>query len=73
MDLVDFEWRFGVTASTSEVNQVGRSFVHLKLTLQEKETLKCTTKTIECSIQQFYKLFSELEQAQSQLEDMSLV
>ena len=27
----------------------------------------------ELSIQQFYKLFSELEQAQSQLEDMSLL
>ena len=48
-ELVDFEWRFGVTASTSEVKQVGRTFVHLKLKLHEKAGEgrgKMTVKTI---------------------------
>ena len=48
-ELVDFEWRFGVTASTSEVKQVGRTFVHLKLKLHEKAgegRRKMTVKTI---------------------------
>ena len=35
-----------MTASTSEVKQIGRSFVHLKLSLQDKESHKCTVKTI---------------------------
>ncbi|QDZ26110.1 hypothetical protein HOP50_20g86770 [Chloropicon primus] len=71
MELVDFEWRFGVTASTSEVKQVGRTFVHLKLIFNKDEG-KPVVKTIELSIQQFYTLLSQLEQAQVQLEDMLL-
>ena len=33
--LVDMEWRFGVTASSSEMQKVGSSFLQLKLLLNK--------------------------------------
>ena len=35
--LVDMEWRFGVTASTSELKSVGATFLQLKLMLQKRD------------------------------------
>ena len=32
-ELVDFQWRFGVTAASSTVDRVGRTFLHIQLTL----------------------------------------
>lgn len=29
--LVDMEWKFGVTASTSQINKLGNAFLQLKL------------------------------------------
>ncbi|WZN67078.1 COMM domain-containing protein [Chloropicon roscoffensis] len=72
MELVDFEWRFGVTASTSEVQQVGRTFVHLKLVLEDPTVGDRDVRTIELSVEKFYQLLSQLEQAQGQLEDILL-
>ena len=32
-EMVDFQWRFGVTASSSSVDRVGRTFLHIQLTI----------------------------------------
>lgn len=34
-NLVDMEWKFGVTASTDELRQVGSTFLQLKLTIDK--------------------------------------
>jgi hypothetical protein len=38
--LVDMEWKFGVTASTSAIDKVGNPFLQLKLVLNVNEKLE---------------------------------
>jgi hypothetical protein len=38
--LVDMEWKFGVTASTSEIDKIGNPFLQLKLVLNVGEKLE---------------------------------
>ena len=98
-----------MTASTIEVQQVGRTFVHLKLVLEDPTVGDRDVRTIgeplnwsamaphpfspppthpsvslpgsdvadclphpELSVEKFYQLLSQLEQAQGQLEDILL-
>ncbi len=61
--LVDLEWRFGVTASTDEMAQVGSTFLQLKLVVDkggEREIVH-----LELSLPQFYQFLAQMERAQS--------
>ncbi|KAG8231257.1 hypothetical protein J437_LFUL011111 [Ladona fulva] len=65
--IVDAEWNFGVTASSSEMKVVGTTYLHLKLLV---ESGNGTIKTLhfEMTLPQFYSFLHELERAKSSLE-----
>lgn len=68
--LVDLDWTFGVTASTSEMDQVGSAFLQLKMTLDTGDN---TTQDeyLELSIDQFFSFLSSLEQCKKFLDLVS--
>eukprot|EP00164_Ancoracysta_twista_P011344 GFYU01017468.1.p1 GENE.GFYU01017468.1~~GFYU01017468.1.p1 ORF type:complete len:198 (+),score=72.06 GFYU01017468.1:72-665(+) len=63
--LVDMEWVFGVTASNSDVDQIGSTFLKLKLVL-DKGTHKEDV-YMELTIPQFYQFLGDMEKARSQM------
>eukprot|EP00668_Euglena_longa_P003700 GGOE01004342.1.p2 GENE.GGOE01004342.1~~GGOE01004342.1.p2 ORF type:complete len:100 (-),score=32.53 GGOE01004342.1:211-510(-) len=74
MDLakvVDVDWKFGVTVSSSENDEEGSTFLHLKLTLQEGRAMRFLY--LELSLQQFYELLHKLNRAKQALEVSSTV
>ncbi|KAL2722813.1 COMM domain-containing protein 7-like [Vespula squamosa] len=62
----DISWRFGVTAMSSDSNKVGKSFLQLKLCLNEGSRIK--EHFIEMSIPEFYKFLHDLEKAKINLD-----
>ena len=68
--LVDMDWKFGVTAATSEDSQLGHSFIQLKLVL-DKGVKQKENVCLELSLPQFYKFLHEMQKAKSSLELLS--
>ena len=66
--LVDIEWSFGVTASTSELAQVGQTFLKLKLVLDRGPGEAPENVFAEVSLEQFYDLLAKFEQTAAQME-----
>ncbi|KAL9646999.1 hypothetical protein ABK040_013853 [Willaertia magna] len=64
--LIDMDWRFGVTASSSELNEVGTTFLQLRLTIDEGGLKKDVF--LEMTLQQFYDFLHEMEKAQTTLD-----
>ncbi|KOC66404.1 COMM domain-containing protein 7 [Habropoda laboriosa] len=64
--IVDVSWRFGVTAASSESNNVGKSFVQLKLNLEECGKTKNVF--VEMTISEFYQFLHDLEKAKCNLD-----
>lgn len=64
--LKDLDWRFGVTASSSEIKEVGRTFLQLKLTLDQGDGLRDVF--VELTLPQFYDLLHQLESAKQTLD-----
>eukprot|EP01137_Pigoraptor_chileana_P011565 Opistho-2@62650 len=64
--LLDLEWRFGVTAGTSELRKAGGTFLQLKLTI-DKGT-KTEIVNMELSLPQFYSFLHEMETAKANIE-----
>ncbi|GCB72145.1 COMM domain-containing protein 7 isoform X2 [Scyliorhinus torazame] len=67
--LVDMEWKFGVTAGSSELQKVGSIFLQLKLVI--KKGNKSENVYIELTLPQFYNFLHEMEQAKTSLECFS--
>ncbi|XP_041061359.1 COMM domain-containing protein 7 [Cetorhinus maximus] len=67
--LVDMEWKFGVTAGSSELQKVGSIFLQLKLVI--KKGNKSENVYMELTLPQFYNFLHEMEQAKSSLECFS--
>lgn len=67
--LVDMEWRFGVTAADSDMRKVGNSYLQLKLVV-DKGT-KTEEIFMELTLPQFYSFLHEMERAKSSLEYLS--
>ena len=65
--LVDMEWKFGVTAATSEKNVMGQSFLQLKLVL-DKGNKQTESVNMELTLPQFYSFLHEMEKARSSFE-----
>ncbi|XP_076284662.1 COMM domain-containing protein 7 [Lasioglossum baleicum] len=59
-------WRFGVTAASNESDNIGKSFLQLKLDLEEDG--KPNTVFVEMTISEFYKFLHDLEKAKSDLD-----
>lgn len=68
--LVDMDWKFAVTAATSDESQVGHSFLQLKLVL-DKGNEHYENVCLELTLPQFYSFLHEMEKAKSSLELLS--
>ncbi|XP_052067748.1 COMM domain-containing protein 7-like [Mytilus californianus] len=67
--LVDMEWKFGVTAASSQVDKVGNTFLQLKLAINTGNGIKNTY--MELTLPQFYSFLHEMEKAKASLEYLS--
>jgi len=66
--LVDMEWRFGVTASTSELKSVGATFLQLKLVLEQRDGGGARAVHLELTLPQFYEFLASMEKCQAYLD-----
>ncbi|XP_072223347.1 COMM domain-containing protein 7 [Leuresthes tenuis] len=64
--LVDMEWKFGVTAGTSEIQKVGNIFLQLKLVVRKGNSTENIH--MELTLPQFYNFLHEMERAKSSME-----
>ena len=69
-ELVDFQWRFGVTAASSEVDRVGQTFLQLTLVL-DKGTEGRQNVRMELSLPQFYDFLQQMQSASRQVEKLA--
>ncbi|OWF51657.1 COMM domain-containing protein 7-like [Mizuhopecten yessoensis] len=67
--LLDMEWKFGVTAGSSEADKVGNTFLQLKLVINTGNGTKNTY--MELTLPQFYSFLHEMEKAKASLEYLS--
>lgn len=67
--LVDLEWKFGVTAASSEMDRVGTTFLQLKLVISKGSSLENVW--MELTLPQFYAFLHEMERAKASLEYFS--
>lgn len=67
--LVDMDWSFGVTASSDDCDQVGKTFLQLKLTIDRGDEGTAPV-FLELSLDQFYQVLASLEKTQQVLELM---
>mmetsp|Transcript_4653 Transcript_4653/g.6586 ORF Transcript_4653/g.6586 Transcript_4653/m.6586 type:complete len:198 (-) Transcript_4653:214-807(-) len=65
-ELVDLQWKFGVTAATDSLQQVNTCFLQLKLTINKGNETEDVL--MEMTLPQFYKFLQQMEQAQRQCE-----
>ena len=65
-ELVDLDWTFGVTASTDDCDQIGKTFLHLKLTLDTSTGIKPIF--LELSLDQFYNLLGKLSKCKAHID-----
>ena len=61
--LVDVDWTFGVTASSSEHAAVGSTYVQLRLAVQRGAALEYVH--LELTLERFYEFLHELERAKA--------
>lgn len=65
-NLVDMEWKFGVTAGTSDLTETGTCFLQLKLVLEKGG--KRNNVLMEITLEQFYSFLSSLQKASAALD-----
>ncbi len=63
--LLDIDWRFGVTASSSEMDRVGSTFLQMKIAREDKPVAN-----VELSLEQFYHFVAEMEKAEATLKQL---
>ena len=67
--LIDFEWKFGITASTDELEAVGTTFLQLKLVIDSGKGKEPVY--MELSLPQFYAFLGQMEKAKAHLDLLS--
>ena len=67
--LIDLDWTFGVTASSNDCDQVGKTFLQLKLTLDEGGQPNHVF--MELSLEQFYQFLAQMENCKAYLDFVS--
>ena len=73
-NLVDMEWKFGVTSATDEMERVGTTFLQIKFVIakgDDEENSETESIYMELSLQQFYELLGQLEKVKSLTDLMS--
>lgn len=69
-ELVDFQWRFGVTAASSEVDKVGATFLQLTLVLDAGNGTRRNVR-MELSLPQFYDFLQQMQSASRQVDKIA--
>jgi len=69
-EVLDMQWKFGVTTANSELKKVGSSFLQLRLDLDKGNSTKESV-YMELTLPQFYQFVHEMEQAKAHLEYFS--
>jgi len=67
-ELVDVQWKFGVTAASSDVQSVGNTFLQMKWTIKGAVDGALETMCMELSLPQFYKFLHEMEKAKASMD-----
>ena len=68
--LVGLDWKFGVTASSDELQAVGSSFVLVRLRVAPKDgSGEERVVSMELTLPQFYNFLHELEKAKATLDN----
>ncbi|XP_051518655.1 COMM domain-containing protein 7-like isoform X1 [Myxocyprinus asiaticus] len=67
--LVDMEWKFGVTVGTSDLQKTGNIFLQLKLVVRKGNTTENVY--MELTLPQFYNFLHEMEQAKASIDCFS--
>ncbi|XP_032618289.2 COMM domain-containing protein 7 isoform X1 [Chelonoidis abingdonii] len=67
--LIDMEWKFGVTAGSSELEKVGSIFLQLKLVVKTGSQMDHVY--VELTLPQFYSFLHEMERVKTTLECFS--
>ena len=65
-ELVDMQWKFGVTASSDDAAQIGSTFLQLKLVLNKGSGLE--SHYMELTLPQFYGFLQEMEKAKQVID-----
>lgn len=68
-ELVDMQWKFGVTAANTELSQVGSTLLQMKLVVDKGG--KMENIFAELTLPQFYAFLAEMEQANVALNDLA--
>src|SRR5436189_77867 len=68
--LVDLDWSFGVTASSDDCDHVGKTYLQIKLTIDDGESGRKDL-FLELSLEQFYQFLASLEKCRSFLDFVS--
>lgn len=66
--LVDMDWVFGVTASSDTCNEVGKTYLQLKLTFDQNVGNGGKNMHLEMTVDQFFAFLSSMEQCKQFLE-----
>ncbi|EHB16810.1 COMM domain-containing protein 7, partial [Heterocephalus glaber] len=64
--LVNMEWRFGVTSGSSELEKVGSIFLQLKFVVKKGNQIE--NLYIELTLPQFYSFLHEMERVRASME-----
>ncbi|KAF7209385.1 COMM domain containing 7 [Nothobranchius furzeri] len=67
--LVDMEWKFGVTVGTSEVQKAGSIFLQLKLMVRRGNSTQ--NLYMELTLPQFYHFLHEMERAKANMDSFN--
>ncbi|XP_063104594.1 COMM domain-containing protein 7 isoform X5 [Cavia porcellus] len=67
--LIDMEWKFGVTSGSSELEKVGSIFLQLKLVVKKGNQIE--NLYIELTLPQFYSFLHEMERVRASMECLS--
>uniref|UniRef100_A0A8C8S4S8 COMM domain-containing protein n=1 Tax=Pelusios castaneus TaxID=367368 RepID=A0A8C8S4S8_9SAUR len=67
--LIDMEWKFGVTAGSSELEKVGSIFLQMKLVVKKGNQMEHVY--VELTLPQFYSFLHEMERVKTSLECFS--
>jgi hypothetical protein len=69
--LVDVDWNFGVTSTSSESNHLGKTFLQLRLTILLADGRTNQQYCLELSLDQFYHLLATLEKSKQFIDFLS--
>ena len=68
--LIDMKWKFGVTSSSSAIQQVGATFLQMKFVI-EKGKNGTEEFHVELTLPQFYNFLTQMEKAKNYIDYLS--